>query len=143
MTSPAPYDLNESVSIKLDGSGNGSARISPGQAGSPGSGVGASRNSGLLWSLAGVAVSVLTNTNEAQASCYISYGIQSAGASDFQGTTLSGSTGDTCTVTATLRPGDWITVTWQGGDPNATATMRVFGSVTPPGLTGPNPTSGN
>ena len=127
-------DLNEPVSVKLDGSGNGTARISPGQAGAPGSGVGAGRNSGLLWQVPGIAVSVATNVAEAQAKAYISYGIQSATANDLQGQTPTGSTGDTCTVNATLRPGDWVTVVWAGGDANAIATMRVFGTVTPPGV---------
>ena len=129
-----PYDLNENFTCTLNGSGNGTARISPGQPGSPGSGVGASRNSGLLWNIEGVAVSVATNVLESKASAYVSYGIQSAGAADLQGTTQLGSTGDTCTCTATLRPGDWITVTWTGGDANQIATARVFGTVTPPGV---------
>jgi hypothetical protein len=133
MTTPSPYQLNENVSVTLNGSGNGTARISPGQAGAPGSGVGAGRNSGLTWSLAGVAVSVATNVAEAGADCYVSYGIQSAGAADLQGTTIQGSTGDTCAVTSELRPGDWVTVTWTGGDAGAVATMRVFGTVNPPG----------
>lgn len=114
--------------------GNGIARISPGLPGAPGSGVGASRNSGLTWNLAGVAVSAATNQAEASCSVYVSYGIQSATAADLQGTTQMGSTGDTCTCTATLKPGDWITVVWTGGDPGAVATARIFGSVTPPGV---------
>jgi hypothetical protein len=127
-------DLNEIASVILDGSGNGTARISPGQPGSPGSGVGASRNSGFRWNVAGVAVSVLTNAKEAVAKCFISYGIQSSTPNDFQGQTQTGSTGDTCTVNATLRPGDWVTVTWAGGDANARATMRVFGTLDLPGV---------
>jgi hypothetical protein len=133
MTSPSPYDLNEQVTVILDGSGNGTARISPGQPASPGSGVGAGRNSGLLWSLSGVSVQAATNILEAVANCYISYGIQSSGPQDLQGTSQQGSTGDTCTVTAQLRPGDWVTVKWAGGDVGVAATMRVFGTVTPPG----------
>jgi hypothetical protein len=134
VTTPLPYDLNEQVAVTLNGSGNGTARISPGQPGAPGSGVGASRNSGLQWQLSGVAVSVLTNVAEAQAACYISYGIQSNGPADLQGQTQEGSTGDTCSVTAVLRPGDWVTVVWTGGDAGVVATMRVFGTVTPPGV---------
>jgi hypothetical protein len=135
MTTPAAsFPLNENVQVKLDGSGNGTARVSPGQAASPGSGVGAGRNSGLTWDLAGIAVSVATNTLEAQAQAYVSYGVQSAGAADLQGQTQEGSTGDTCTVTATLRPGDWVTVKWTGGDAGQVATMRVFGTVNPPGV---------
>jgi hypothetical protein len=128
-----PYQLNENFTVKLNGSGSGTARISPGQPGSPGSGVGAGRNSGLVWNVDGVAVSVATNTAESQAAAYVSYGIMSAGAADLQGQTQEGSTGDTCTFSASLRPGDWITVTWTGGDPGQVATARVFGTVSPPG----------
>jgi len=127
-------DLNENVTVTLDGSGNGTARISPGQPGAPGSGVGASRNSGLKWDVSGVAVSVATKVSESVAKCFISYGIQSATPLDFQGQTQTGSTGDTCTVSASLRPGDWVTVTWTGGDPGALATMRVFGTLELPGV---------
>jgi hypothetical protein len=133
MTFP-DLDLSEPVSVKLDGSGNGTVKISPGQAGAPGSGVGTGRNSGLLWNVTGIGVSVATNTAEAVCKTYISRGIQSAGAGDFQGQTQTGSTGDTCTVNAVLRPGDWITTVWSGGDPNAIATARIFGTVTPPGM---------
>jgi hypothetical protein len=136
MTTPSPYPLHEFATVILNGSGNGTARISPGQPGAPGSGVGASRNSGLLWNVEGISVSVATNVKEAQASAFISYGVQSVSAGDFQGQTQTGSTGDTCTVNASLRPGDWVTVTWLGGDAGAVATMRVFGTVTPPGLPG-------
>lgn len=136
MTTPSPvasFPLNENVQVALNGSGNGTARISPGQPASPGSGVGAGRNSGLTWDLSGIAVSVATNVAEAQAQAYVSYGVQSAGPADLQGQTQEGSTGDTCTVTATLRPGDWVTVVWTGGDAGKVATMRVFGTVNPPG----------
>lgn len=129
-----PYPLNENITVILNSAGNGIARISPGQPGAPGSGVGAARNSGLLWQLEGIAVSVATNVIEAQASAYVSYGIQSNGQADLQGQTQQGSTGDTCSVTAVLRPGDWVTVVWTGGDAGANATMRVFGTVTPPGI---------
>jgi hypothetical protein len=136
MTTPDPYPLHEPVAVKLDGSGNGTAKITPGQPAAPGSGVGAGRNSGYLWNVTGIGVKVATNTAEAVCKAYISYGVQSAGDADFQGQTQTGSTGDTCTVNATLRPGDWITVVWTGGDANAIATARVFGTVTPPGLPG-------
>lgn len=137
MTQPSPYPIPDFATVTLDGSGNGTARISPGQAAAPGSGVGAGRNSGLTWQVSGVAVKVATNTKEAQASAYVSYGIQSTGQDAFRGQTQTGSTGDTCTLSETLRPGDWITVTWSGGDAGAVATMTVFGSVTPPGLQSP------
>src|ERR1700689_705093 len=127
MTTPDPGPLHESAKVTLNGSGNGTARISPGQAGAPGSGGGASRNSGLLWNVTGIGVSVATNVKEAQCSAYISYGIQSATPDDFQGQTQTGSTGDTCTVNASLRPGDWITVVWAGGDAGQGETGGILG----------------
>lgn len=133
MTSPSAYNLDEYATVTLNGSGGGTARISPGQAGAPGSGVGAGRNSGLLWNVDAVSVNVATAVAQAQASLYVSYGIQSNGPNDFQGQTPTGSTGDTCTLGVTVRPGDWITVIWTGGDPGAIATMKLFGTVTPPG----------
>jgi hypothetical protein len=132
-TTPTSFDLQETATVVLDGSGNGTARISPGQPGGPGSGVGAGRNSGLLWNVTGISVNVATNVLEASAKTYVSYGIQSAGLADFQGQTQTASTGDTNTINATLRPGDWITVVWTGGDPGQAATLKVFGTVTPPG----------
>ena len=133
MTTPTAYNLDEYATVVLNGGGGGVARISPGQAGAPGSGVGAGRNSGLLWNVDSVSVNVGTSVAQAQAALYVSYGIQSNGAADFQGQTPTGSTGDTCTLGVTLRPGDWISVVWTGGDPAAIATMKLFGTVTPPG----------
>jgi len=124
MTNPAPdtvnADLNESAQVTLDGSGNGTARLTP---------RGGTRNSGYIWHPNTLFVSCSTNTLEAQAVAYVSYGIQSNAPTDAIGQTLSGSTGDTCGMTQNLRPGDWITVKWTGGDPGAIATMRVTGSV--------------
>jgi hypothetical protein len=126
------YPLIESVSVVLDGSGNGTARITPGQP-AHGGGVGAGRNSGLSWDISGTYVSVSTNTAEASAVTYISYGIQSTSPTDGVGQTEQGSTGDTGSFTGRLVPGDWITTIWTGGDAGSIATMRVTGTVTPPG----------
>lgn len=134
MSSPQiqPYQITETVSVKLDSSGNGKASITPGQP-SPAGGVGAGRNSGMSWDVVGTAVSVSTNTAEAAAKTYISYGQLSQTSVDFVGQTINGSTGDSGTFTAHLRPGDWVTTVWTGGDPNAIATMRIIGTVNPPG----------
>jgi hypothetical protein len=117
------------------GGAGGKASITPGQVAQGASGgVGASRYSGLTWDVTGIAVSVSTNINEAKASCYVSYGILSQSPADFQGQTDQGSTGDTNSVALTLRPGDWITVIWTGGDVGSIATMRILGQVNPPGV---------
>jgi hypothetical protein len=139
VTSPQPYPLaDENVSVTLDGSGNGSASWTPGQP-ARGGGVGVGRLSGLTVTLTGVAVSVApvgaapAPVNQARCSVYLSYGIQSTSPVAFQGTTVTGSTGDTDTLTGTLKPGDWVTAVWAGGDAGAVATMRILGTVNPPG----------
>lgn len=140
MTTLASYPLSGvTVSVILDSNGNGSAYLSPGQP-DPGGGVGVGRNSGLTWDTTGVAVSVAPlagNTapvNQAECSAFLSYGVQSATAGDFVGQTATGSTGDTCSLPANIKPGDWITAVWTGGDAGALATMRVLGTVNPPGV---------
>lgn len=142
MPGPSPYPLiGETASTTLDGSGNGTARWTPGAAGAPGSGVGASRYSGYSVDITGVAVSAqplpgkTAPVNEAQCSIYISYGVQSATPADFQGQTITGSTGDTDSITANLKPQDWITAIWKGGDVGVLATLQVLGTVNPPGST--------
>lgn len=132
MTIPSYELTGEFASVILDGSGNGTARLSPG-APSPGGGVGAARYSGLTWDVTGISVSVSTNNLEATASAYVSHGIQAATQAEFVGSTVTGSSGDTCTISEQLRPGDWITVIWKGGDVGAIATFRVQGTVNPPG----------
>src|SRR5260370_23252961 len=57
----SPFPINEEVSVTLDGSGNGTARITPGQP-ARGGGVGAGRNSGLSWALTAANVSASTFT---------------------------------------------------------------------------------
>jgi hypothetical protein len=130
---PSSYQITDSVSVVLDSSGNGTARITPGQP-ATGGGTGAGRSSGLTWSLSGCYVSVSTNVQEASAVAYITYGIQAFGNQDAVGDTVTGSTGDTGSFTATLRPGDWLTAVWTGGDAGSVATMKVLGSVNPPGV---------
>lgn len=112
-------DLNESATVILDGTGTGQAKLSP---------VGA-RYSGYEWEPAMCYVSVSTNAKEAKATTYVSYGIQSAQPTDAIGTTITGSTGDTCTMSQKLKPGDWVITKWTGGDAGAVATMRLTGSV--------------
>jgi hypothetical protein len=125
MTSPNPTitaDLDENVSVVLNSSGNGTATLSPY----------GSRYSGYSWQPVNLYVSVATAVNQASATAYVSYGVQSATPRDAIGTTAYGSTGDTCGMTQNLKPGDWITVKWTGGDAGSIATLRVTGKVTVP-----------
>ena len=121
-------DLNESVSVTLDSNGNGTAKLSPY----------GTRYSGYQWQPQTCYVSVgpvapaTAPVNEAQATTYVSYGVYSAEPTDAIGTTATGSTGDTCTMSQNVKPGDWITTVWTGGDPGGLATMRITGQVTLP-----------
>ena len=128
MVTTIAADLSESAQVVLDGSGNGTAQLSPH----------GTRYSGYSWEpdLCYVSVAPLPGNNapvlQAQATAYVSYGVQSAGPQDAIGTTATGSTGDTCGMTQTIKPNDWITVRWKNGDPGALATMRVTGKVNLP-----------
>jgi hypothetical protein len=115
--------LYENNQVTLDVNGNGQCGVTPY----------GTRNGGLTWDVTAVSVLVSDDTIEAQASAYLSYGIQDTDPQDFLGQTATGSSGDTCGIGQTIRPGDWITVVWSGGVPGAIATMRITGTVNPPG----------
>src|SRR6266568_4621969 len=119
--------LFENVQVRLDGSGNGQVKLSPYGA----------RNGGLSWGVDAVAVSVETQVLEALCSVYVSYGVIQADPTTLVGTTVTGSTGDTCGVGQDIRPGDWVLVKWFGGDAGKIATARITGTVYPPGSGGP------
>lgn len=116
--------LDESVSVTLDGSGNGTAKITV-----PGTRYGG----GPTWDVTTVAVKVSTNSLEATANLYLSRGTSIFTQADFVSQTQLGSTGDTCGVNvAGLEPNDWISVVWSGGDVGAMATMIIKGSINVP-----------
>jgi hypothetical protein len=134
-----PYQLtDETATVILDASGNGTAMITPG-ASTVGGGAGAGKYSGLTWDVIGVAVNVApvppatAPVLQAHCSTFLSYGVQSATPYDFHANTVTGSTGDIDTLITTIQPGDWITCIWTGGDSGAIATMRILGTVNPPG----------
>jgi hypothetical protein len=124
-----PLQLQETASVKLDSNGNGTAKLTPF----------GPRNGGLSWDLSQVAVSVTiptgdtTPVNESVAALYLSYGIQSFSPSDLVGQTATGSSGDTCAMGQSIRPNDWLTVQWSGGDAGQIASFRVSGTINPPG----------
>jgi hypothetical protein len=116
--------LDDSVTITLDGSGNGTAKITV-----PGTRYGG----GPTWTVAQVAVKVLTNTLEATAQLYLSRGTSVFTQADFVSQTQLGSTGDTCALNVeAMQPNDWLSVTWTGGDPGQIATMTVKGIINVP-----------
>lgn len=111
--------------VPQSGLGNGIVRIGPYGA----------RNGGYSWQPEQAQVSVDTNVNEAACTLYVTYGIQAFGKQDAIGTTQSGSTGATCAMpNRVLRPGDWITAVWTGGDPGSIARLLVTGQVNIPGV---------
>jgi hypothetical protein len=139
VNAPQSYPLvGETRSVTLSSSGNGTARWSPGQP-ATGGGVGAARRSGYSVDVTSVVVSVAplsgntTPIQNATATAYIGYGIQSTNAADSKGATFNGSLGGTLSFTGRLLPGDWITIVWTGGDVGAIATMTVNGTANPPG----------
>lgn len=107
--------LNESASVTLDGSGNGTLKMVP--------------YSGTLTWLPSI-VSVKASSATAEASCRIYVG-PSASDQWFVDGTLSGSTGDS-TDRVAGRPvdthGNSLWAVWAGGDAGATATMTVAGT---------------
>lgn len=115
---PPTGEVDEQVTITLNGSGNGTAQITP-----PGP------RTAPNWSVTNVFVSVATNTLESTAQLYVSRGIKSATAFDARGQTATGSSGDQYAVGFNLRPGDWLTVVWTGGDAGARATMTIKGTI--------------
>lgn len=116
MTTPAQLQLNESDSVTLDGSGNGTLQMRP---------LGSREH----WLPNLASVSASTNTSEAQCKIYIG---PSATAQYFVDGTLSGSTGDSTDrvsgydISRTQQPYIWAV--WAGGDPGATGTMVISGT---------------
>lgn len=106
--------LNESATVKLNGSGGGTAKVGPISARE-------------VWSPENVHVSASSNVNEAE--CQIFVG-DSAIQRNYIDGTFSGSSGDSSDkVSATqVRVGTWVWAVWTGGDANAAATLTVTGT---------------
>lgn len=110
--------LNESATVTLDASGNGTAKIGP-------------AGQGETWTPAYVHVQTGqepgTIVNEAQ--CYVYAGPQAA-SPYFTDSTSSGSTGDS-TDSASAYPlskGEFVWAVWSGGDAGAQGIVRVTGT---------------
>lgn len=105
--------LNQTVTIKLNGSGAGTAKVGPISARE-------------VWSPQVASVKVATNTNEAQCLVYVG---DAAIQQNLIDGTYSGSSGDaTDRIAATkIKVGWWVFAVWTGGDANAVATLTVTG----------------
>lgn len=108
----ATVALDVTVSVKLDGSGNGTATTGPTAAGE-------AWQAGYV-----VGVQVATNTAEAIARGWAGNGPPSG----FLGASTWGSTGDVNSDTPQLTQGQKVTVRWAGGDPGAMAYLTVVGT---------------
>lgn len=108
--------LPNSVSITLNGSGAGTARIGP-------------ESARETWNAQVASVHVATTVVEAQ--CRIFVGTDTA-STNYRDGTLSGSTGDsTDRVNASPIPfGQWVWAVWTGGDAGSMATLAVTGTKT-------------
>lgn len=108
---PRTLPLNQSVTGKLNGSGNGtSGELGPSA-------------SGETWQVTLISVKCSTNVSEAICSVFLNGALV--------GTTTWGSTGDSDTgITLPMAVGQVLTATWTGGDANATGTLTAMGTRT-------------
>lgn len=107
------------ATVTLDGNGNGTAKLGPSRP----------REHWLpnAASVSAAPVPPATKTN-INAQCSVYAGAQVA-PSTFVSNTVTGSTGDTCTMNGVdLQPGMFIFAVWSGGDPGAVATVRMLGT---------------
>ena len=113
----ATWPLNQSGTVILDGSGNGTVQLTP-------------DGPAEHWQVATASVKASTNTSEA--SCRVYIGPQATDPYFVDGT-LSGSTGDSTDRTGgydVARAGPYPSVwaVWSGGDTGATATLVLAGT---------------
>lgn len=104
------------VTIILNGSGNGTAKIGP-------------LSAREIWSPNGAHVQCATNVKEAQCAIFAGTG---AYPNTYRDTTLSGSTGDSTDRISSdiIKSGMYIFAVWTGGDAGTRATLNVTGGKT-------------
>jgi hypothetical protein len=116
---PLTAALN-SASVTLDSNGNGTVSLGPQHV-----------REHFQVDSASVAVAPLAGQSaplkQAQCSVYVG---TSVNASTFFGTTVTGSTGDTCSVGQDIQTGQLVFAVWTGGDVGAVATMSLNGQRT-------------
>lgn len=116
---PLSSALN-SISVTLNGSGGGTASLGPQHV-----------REHFQVDSASVSVAPLPGNSAPlkQASCSIYVGT-SVNASTFFGNSITGSTGDTCSVSTDIQTGQLVFAVWAGGDAGAVATMSLNGQRT-------------
>jgi hypothetical protein len=113
MTTSLP--LSESITVVLDGSGGGTAKLGP---------TGPSET----WTPSSVSVLCSSNTNEAICKIYAG---PTPTAQYFKDLSVDGSTGDaTDRANVPVGRGHSVWAVWSGGDAGATATLNVDGVKT-------------
>lgn len=112
MTQQVMPPLSESVSVVLDGSGNGTVKLGP-------------SNSFQQWVPSNAACAVSSNNAEP---VFVLYNGTPGNANRIGGT-YTGSNDNTDISGVTLFPGSYLTGVWSGGDPGATATLSIQGTV--------------
>jgi Flp pilus assembly protein TadG len=111
---PITRPLSETAVTKLNGSGNGTAKVGP-------------LSAREIWYPGNVHINVATNN--AEASCKIFVGPDTT-QSNFRDTADFGSTGDNtgaCNADR-IKVGWYVWAVWTGGDPNAQAVLTVTGT---------------
>jgi hypothetical protein len=108
--------LNESASVILDGSGNGTAKLGPISARE-------------IWHPANVHVSANIGQVVKEAQCIVYMGT-TVGPNTFRDGTLSGSSGDSTDALNAdiIKSGLYIIAVWSGGDSGVRATVSVSGT---------------
>lgn len=104
----------DSVQIKLDGTGAGTARLGP-------------TGHGQRWTVNSVSVRTTQAVSTGVCTCNV-YAGDRAGSENFLDGTVSGDTGDIFDTQFTLRLNDYIWAVWSGGVANDLATLTITGT---------------
>jgi hypothetical protein len=107
--------LNENGTVKLDGSGNGTARVGP-------------IGHGVTWILRTAAVKANTRVKEAICNIYVG---NLPTADNFADATYTGSSGNASDAVSGMevRQNSYVWAVWTGGDAGSQATVTVTGEI--------------
>lgn len=113
------YPLDTSVSVTLDGSGNGQVSIGP-------------QIVREHWQPSSIAVGAGVSADQLvkDAQCVLYWGTTAGKGGTFISQTATGSSGDTCGWGQDTPTGYLFTAIWSGGDPGVSHTMHITGQRT-------------